>query len=157
MMCVRLCALLSAELFVLIAAIFLLVYITKQQVSKWFTYSSVSIIIVMLMIMVCTICCAMCMRHCGPRGMERECRMEERCGPPPMMMNGMHGGCPHEMMGEGNSCKDMNECEEGEENEQGGNMPCCKKGMHEEKCMKKEMIISEKDSMPKKEVIKKKK
>ncbi len=156
MMCVRLCALLSAELFVLIAAIFLLVYITKQQVSKWFTYSSVSIIIVMLMIMVCTICCAMCMRHCGPRGMERECRMEERCGPGPMMMHRMHGGCPHEMMGEGNCENEMKECDMKEE---GGDMPCCKKGMHKEKCMEKEISISvsDKDSIIQKEVTVKKK
>ena len=156
-MCFRLCALLSIELLVLIAAIFLLVYITKQQVSKWFTYGSVSIIIFMLMIMVCTVCCTLCMRHCGHRGMERECRMEERCGPPLMMMHHMQGGCPHEMMGEHNGCKDMKECEEGEENEHGGDMPCCKKGMHEEKCIKKEIIISDKDSMPKKEIIIKKK
>ena len=116
MMCIRLCIALSVELFVLISAIFLLVYITKQQVSKWFTYSAVSIIIVMLMMMVCTLCCAMCMRHCGPGRMGMECRMEggmdERCGPPPMMMmHKMRGGCPHEMREEGECENEMEGCE----------------------------------------------
>jgi hypothetical protein len=96
------------------------------------------------------------MRHGGHRGMERECRMEERFGPPPMMFHHMHGGCPHEMKEEGNCENEMEDCDmKGEDDD----MPGCKKGMNKEKCIQKEIRISvsDKDSMPKKEIIIKKK
>ena len=149
----RLPLLLSVELLVLIAAIFLLVYITKQQVSKWFTYGTSLIIVFILFLMVCSVCCAICMRHCGPpRGMNGDCKMEQECGPGGMM----HHGCMKRIIiRDGKCAEDM---EEGEMNEEGGgDKPCCKKGMHEDQCMKKEMIVTEKDSIPKKEVIIKKK
>ena len=147
--------LLSVELLVLIAAIFLLVYITKSQVSKWFTYSTALIIVVVILMMVCTVCCTMCMRHCGMEGgMRKECRMEMQMGGPEgmMMEHRMHGGCEHEGMGEGECENEMKECEmhEGGEGKQ-----CCKKGMHEEKCMEKEMNEG-KDSVKKVVIIKKK-
>ena len=158
-MIVKLGVLLSFEMFVLIAAIFLLVYITKATVSKWFTYASVTIIIVILMMMVCTLCFG-CMHHMRMGGMERECM--EQGGPPHRMMMMHHG-----MMGKGNceemekcegmeGCKEMEGCKDKEECE---DMPCCKHamGMGKEKCMEKEIIITKHDSMPKKEVIIKKK
>lgn len=163
MMCLKLSLLLSVELLVLIAAIFLLVYITKQQVSKWFSYGAVSIIIVNILIMVCTVCCSMCMRHCGKKGMKKECRMEEQCGPGPMMFHKMHGGCSEEMMMRsgcsekmmmrGGRCeKEMRECEEGEGGGECEDMGACKMGMGkgEDHCIKKEIIITSKDSVKKK-------
>jgi hypothetical protein len=160
----KLGVLLSFEMFVLIAALFLLVYITKSQVSKWFTYASVTIVIVTILMMVCTLCFG-CMHHMRG-GMERECM--EQGGPPHRMMMMHHG-----MMGKGNcdgmekcegmegckemeGCKGMEGCKDKEECE---DMPCCKHGMGmgKEKCMEKEIIITKHDSMPKKEVIIKKK
>jgi len=108
----KLALLLSVELFVLIAAIFLLVYISKQQVSKWFTYGSVAIVITILGLMICSVCCAICCKRCGPERMEKECRIEEkRCNK--MMMMKMQGeGCSEgEMMSEGNCCKKKEACE----------------------------------------------
>ncbi len=155
--------LLSVELLVLIAALFLLVYIAKSQVSKWFTYGTVLIIITIIVMMVCTVCCAMCMRHCGPGPMPGECGMEQQCGPGGMMMH--HGGMMKRIMIRDGKCEE--EMEEGEMRGEGGEMKChegagmkcckegedkdcCKKGMHDGKCM-------DKDSMQKKEVIIKKK
>jgi hypothetical protein len=149
----KLGVLLSFEMFVLIAALFLLVYITKSQASKWFTYASGAIVIVTILMMVCTFCFA-AMHHNRKGGMEREC-MEHGRPHPGMMMH--HGGCPEEGMGrceEMEGCKGMEGCKEKEECE---DMPCCKHGMGNEKCMEKEIIITKHDSMPKKEVIIKKK
>jgi hypothetical protein len=121
----KLALLASVELFVLIAAIFLLVYITKQQVSKWFTYSTVAIVITILAMMICTMCCVLCCRHCGQNRMQNECRFEEeRCNKMMMFrMQNHEGGCPEEMMmHEGNCCKEKEgacemkkECCEGKE------------------------------------------
>ncbi len=156
--------LLSVELLVLIAALFLLVYITKSQVSKWFTYSTALIIIFTVCLMVCSVCGAVMMHHGGHGGMGGECRMEEQCGPGGMMMH--HGGMMKRIVIRDGECEDgMNECEmQGEGgkmdcckkhgdmkcDKEGGDMDCCKKGMHEGKCM-------DKDSMPKREIIIKKK
>jgi len=164
--------LLSVELLVLIAALFLLVYITKSQVSKWFTYGTVLIIIFTLCLMICSVCGAVMMHHGGHGGMGGECRMEEQCGPGGMMMHqgGMmkrivikNGECEDEMMENcGMKGGDMKCCKEGEGMDcckkhggmkcdmEGGDMNCCKKGMNEGKCM-------DKDSMQKKEIIIKKK
>ena len=165
--------LLSVELLVLIAGIFLLVYIAKQQVSKWYTYGTSLIVIFTVGMMICSVCCAVCMRHCGPQGMREECRMDEKCGPGGMMHPGMRGECNHEMMREGKCEKEMmegDECEKGmmgkggcekdmkecEMKAGGGDMPCCKKGMHEGKCDKMGGG-AEKDSIIKKEIIIRKK
>lgn len=153
--------LLSVELLVLIAAIFLLVYIAKSQVSKWFTYSTALIIVVVICMMICTVCCSMCMRHCGMGGMQKECRMEMRMDGDDMGCPKMHGGCKHAMMGESECKGEMNECEgeikECKMHEHEGGKDCCKKGGHEGKCMGEEMDGAGKDTVVKKEVIIKKK
>ncbi|MES2838509.1 MAG: hypothetical protein V4667_13355 [Bacteroidota bacterium] len=118
----------SAQLLVLIAALFLLVYVTKQQVSKWFTYGSVAIIIVTLIMMICSLCCTLCMSHCSSNGaMNGNCGPNQNCGNEMMMCSpggscSKMGGNPHMMMCKDGSscegmagCEDMSECESNEE------------------------------------------
>ncbi|MGQ0829145.1 MAG: hypothetical protein ACT4ON_12215 [Bacteroidota bacterium] len=142
----KLALLLSVELFVLIAAIFLLVYITKQQVSKWFTYGSVAIVITILGLMICSACCAICCRGCGPNKMKKECRVEAKRCTKMMMRNGCSEGM---MMREDNCCKKEKACRMEEECEM-KTEACCKG--KDEKMIK----VCIKDSLPKKEVIIKK-
>ncbi len=148
----KLALLISVEMFVLIAAIFLLVYITKQQVSKWFTYGSFAIIITVLAMMVCTMCCVIC-GHCGQNRMERECHFEnERCNK--MMMMKMHEGRCEEMEGEDDDCEMKKNCEMKKE--------CCegKEGMMKKECCEGKdgkMVKVIIDSLPKKELNIKKK
>jgi len=73
--------LVSVELLVLIAGLFLMVYIAKQQLSKWYSYGSAAIVIFTLIMIICTCCTALCMRHCGDNKMNRECAIQK----------GMHG------------------------------------------------------------------
>lgn len=144
--------LLSVEMFVLVAAIFLLVYITKSQVSKWFTYSAAGIVISVLMMMVCTTFGAFCMKHCSQNNQQKECRFgDNKCEKGMMFMRG-HQECSEEMMQEGKCEHSMKECEMNDD---------CKgkKGCEEMegKSMCKEMIIINDDSLPKKQIIIKKK
>lgn len=144
-MACKLALLLSVELFVLIAAIFLLVYISKQGVSKWFTYGTVAIIITVLMLMICSVCCAMCGAKCGPERMQKECRFEEEGCNKRMMFKMCAAACQDEMrMTEGKCCKEEEEeeCEMKKED-------CCK---GKDRKVIKEVVI---DSLPKKEIIKK--
>lgn len=137
----KLALLLSVELFVLIAAIFLLVYITKQQVSKWFTYGGAAIVITILGLMICSVCCAICCKGCGKNRMKKECRIEQkRCT---RMM--MKGDCSEgKMMGEGNCCKKEAACEIKEEECEMKKEACCK---GKDGKVIKEVVI---DTIPKK-------
>lgn len=137
----KLALLLSVELFVLIAAIFLLVYITKQQVSKWYSYGSVAIVITILGLMICSVCCAICCKGCGPNKMKKECRMEQRRCSKMMIKD----GCPEEMMMRGGNCyKNDEACEMKEEACEMKKEACCK---GKDGKVIKEIVI---DTIPKK-------
>lgn len=115
--------LVSVELLVLIASLFLMVYIAKQQLSKWYSYGSAAIIIFTLIMIICTCCAALCMRHCGNNRMNRECDMQKGMHGEYGMEEGMR---MHKMM----MMQRMNECC-GEEK-----MECCK--MMKDECKKEE-------------------
>lgn len=148
----RIALLLSVDMFLLIAAIFLLVYISKNQLSKWFTYGAVAIVITIITMMICSVCCSVCMRHCSQGAMQNECSYEENC-PQQMMGHGMQMGHCSKMMGKGDCCKEMKECkmdrcEDGDDDD----------GECEEKkeCNMTKTVIITKDSMPHHEMMKKK-
>lgn len=149
----KLALLLSVEMFVLVAAIFLLVYIIKSQVSKWFTYGAAIIIIKVLIMMICTVFGAVCIKHCSQNNQQRECHFgDNKCEKGMMSMRGHHG-CSNEMMQEDKCEHSMKGCEMDNKDCKG------KKGCEEMegKSMCKEMIIINDDSLPKKQIIIKKK
>lgn len=150
----KLALILSVEMLVLIAAIFLLVYITKQQVSKWFTYGTSAILIALLAMMVCTMCCTMCMHHRKGMQMNRECVIRTEGCENGMMESGMRPPCPPPMMMHGGNCckeKEKGECEHRNNCESNEECDMHEKGMH------KMMKVTIEDSMPKKEIMIKKK
>jgi hypothetical protein len=149
---------LAIETLVLIAAIFLYIHINKNQLSKWFRYAGIAIIVFVLGLILCSMlaCCRMCC-HRGMGGMERDGRgMGD--GPRMEMMymhQGMMGDCSegrgecsegkrmfrhgrmgHGRMGmgygshcmEGGSCEMSGKCEMGEKEE------CCEGKMEKGKC-----------------------
>jgi len=64
----KLNALFTFEFFVLICAIFLLAYINKEQLNKWYKYGAYAIIAFVAMIIICTainICCRSCYKQCN--------------------------------------------------------------------------------------------
>ena len=137
----KLAILIAIQIFVLISAIFLMIYTNKQQAGKWYSYASGAIVIGILVMMICTTFGAVVVHK-----MQHDNRMMEHCGYHDRMMN---GNCEHHGM----------ECEEGDEG-CGMDEQCkhsCEKEMGEEHCMKKEIIITTNDSLPKKEIIIKKK
>ena len=150
----KLALLLSVEMFVLVAAIFLLVYIIKSQVSKWFTYGAALIIIKVLIMMICTVFGAICIKHCSQNNQQKECRFEDnKCEKGMMFMRGHHE-CSEEMMQEGKCEHSMKGCEMDKNCK--GMKGCEEMGMGG-KSMCKEMIITNEDSLPKKQIIIKKK
>lgn len=148
----KLALLLTLEMFVLVAAIFLLVYIIKSQVNKWFTYGVAVIIIKILIMMLCTFFGAICIHHCSKNNEQRECRFDGNRHEHDMMFKHGHQECSEEMMEEGKCEHSMKGCEMNEGCEE--KMDCEKM---EGKSMCKEIIITDKDSMPKKQVIIKRK
>ncbi len=111
-MFLKLALLLSVEMFVLVAAVFLLVYITKSQVNKWFTYGAVGIIISLLMMMTCSTFGAICMKHCSRNKEQKECRFEDNNNEKGMMFKHGHRECSEEMMQEDGKCEhSMKDCE----------------------------------------------
>ena len=138
----KLALLISVELFVLISAVFLLVYIIKQQVSKWFAYCSTVIVLSILVMMICTIFGAMCARHFNYNRIRNEYRYKEnKCNEGEMAPY-----CSHGTIHESECSEGMKECEMND-----------KCGSKEEKVIRKEVIISDNDSLPKKTMIIKKK
>ena len=136
---------LSVELLLLIATVFLMVYITKQQVSKWFTYGSRIILIGVILMMACTLCCAICMHHCGMHEMKPGKHHHK------MML--MHNGGHMSRMEQEDEGEEMEEMEACEINGEGCDRPCCKNGMHEGKQITKEIRINKGDSVTTKTVI----
>lgn len=144
--------LLSVEMFVLVAAIFLLVYIIKAEVNKWFTYGAALIIIKILIMMVCTFFGAICIHHCSKNNEQRECRFDDNKCEQDMMFKRGHHECSEGMMQEGKCEHSMKDCEMNQDCK--GKMGCEEM---EGKSMCKEIIITDKDSLPKKQVIIKRK
>jgi len=159
--------LLAFETLVLIAAIFLLLNIKKQEAGKWLTFIAYAIILFIVGLMICTTangCCRegeereschggkmekvrmereMGMGHHGMM-MMRGCGMEQGC-----RMGMMRSGCMENRsccgMGGGMSC--CKEMEEECEMEKEGKGDCCKKGMHGEdhfKMVKDTIVVKKK-------------
>lgn len=93
-MLVKLNAALAFETLVLIAALFLLIYINKNQLSKWYRYAGIAIVIFVSGLILCSIGagCRMA-RHHKMAGCEMGGGMRMQ-----MMMNGGMGGCCEQMM-----------------------------------------------------------
>ncbi|MBI2269624.1 MAG: hypothetical protein HYU69_04615 [Bacteroidetes bacterium] len=96
-MLVKLNLALAFETLVLIAALFLLIYINKNQLSKWYRYAGIAIVVFIMGLMLCSVAasCRMCghkkMGGCEMSGMGKHKRM--------MCMSAtMQGGCCEQMM-----------------------------------------------------------
>jgi len=151
------------ELLALTGAIFLFLYIKKENFGKWFQFASAAIIGLVLLTMAAGFIGAICMHHSRGNGEreneEKRIMMFHRGMGPGMGMEGMEGmrhhrgmmrmegGCPEGMEG----CKDMGECGKsgGCEKMEGCEMECCKdkKDGHcdmKPKMMKKDSIVEKK-------------
>jgi hypothetical protein len=144
-------ALFCLELLALTAAVFLFLYIKKENFNKWFSFAAAAIMGLVLLTMAASFVGAICM-HC--HGGKEECREEKRMifrhemgRGMEMGMEGMNphervirieGDCPEGMEG----CKNMGECGksgmEGCEMTKGCEMECCK-GKKDGQCDMKEM------------------
>jgi ABC-type nickel/cobalt efflux system permease component RcnA len=138
-MLIKLNLALAIETMVLIASLFLLIYINKNQLSRWFRYAGIAIVAFILGLMLCTVCCA-CRMHCkrmndcemghsdGARmhmnqGMGDCCgQMASGCHDRERGMSRHHGSCSMSM---GNGC------------EMGAKEGCCEK-MGKGKCGKED-------------------
>jgi hypothetical protein len=132
----HLSALFTLQLIALIGALFLLIYIGKQELNKWFSLVAAAVIGLILLTMAATFLGAICMHERGERHerQERNWEREGDCGP--AMGMGMHGqerriirieGDAHSNMGMP-GCPNMGECQNMEScgNTAGCDMPCCK-------------------------------
>ncbi|HWY34615.1 MAG TPA: hypothetical protein VNX68_08210 [Nitrosopumilaceae archaeon] len=147
----------SVQLIALTCAVFLFVYVKKQQLNKWFTFISVAIAGVVLLTMAATFVAAICMGACGrERGEGKRMFMHHEMGGERM---GKHGGWDRdrdEEREEGRDrwkrdredCDDQEECNENEKHGE-----CCKgKEEKEENCTvfspgPGKVIIIKKDSV----------
>jgi hypothetical protein len=121
-------ALFSIQLLALTGALFLFVYIKKENMNKWFSFAAAAILGLVLLTMIASFVGAICMHCCEQSrrahegGERREERMIIRGG----MGEGMEMMERHhrmmEMKGEGMECGECPEgaCKEG--------MECCKEG-----------------------------
>lgn len=113
--------LLSFEVLVLIASIYLMSHISRNQLGKWYRYGGIAIIVFMLGIMTCT----------TVAGVHHSCSMNGNCGGGECKMKmisghcGMGGmkGCSMMMGGHGMGMCGMNK-----------GMDCCKGGMQIDCC-----------------------
>lgn len=70
---------LTVEIFVLIAAVFLLSYISRHQLNKWYRYTATGIVIFLGLIVLCTIVNAFCISCCKRSGKECKFNSESSC------------------------------------------------------------------------------
>jgi hypothetical protein len=168
----RMSALFSIQLIALTAAIFLFLYIKKQDLNKWYSFASAAIIGLVLMSMAACFIGAVCMHCCGGHRGEgnEEKRIIIRGGEDGMGM-GMRGEHRRMMMhmGEGHGGAEMNCCPEmkghgemrgcegmeGCEGMKGCEMECCK-GKEGHCDMDGKKVIITKDTVAVKKVAPKK-
>ena len=86
---------LALEAFVLLSALFFLIYVNKNQLSKWYRYAGIAIIVFIIGLMLCTMCAGCKMCHHGGEGSEMEGRHHMKMM---YMDREMQEGCCDEMM-----------------------------------------------------------
>lgn len=125
----------AVETIALIASLFLLIYINKNQLSKWYRYAGISIFIFVIGLMLCT--ATSCFKMCG-HGRKSGCEMGGGKQIHKMYMNkGMNsGGCDMMMQGCGNK---MSHCGKGMGMNDGSNCKmnknsCCEMGSDDACC-----------------------
>ena len=161
---------LALETLVLIASLFLLIYINKNQLSKWYRYAGIAIVVFIGGLMICTMG-AGCRMACHHRMGMSECEMG---GGQRMNMMFMHRGMGECSEGMSGCEEERMECRRGFEGrmhrggcdmEMKGNCEmrekegCCEEGMHKGKCEKEQKECEHKcspDSAKKEMMIKKK-
>lgn len=100
-MLMKLNLILAVETLVLIASLFLLIHISKNQLSKWYRYAGIAIVVFVMGLMLCTMVasCRMCGKNrksdceMGSQRMKMKCMSAEmQSGCCAQMMHGCNGG-----------------------------------------------------------------